>query len=71
MAVARFTADGIPDESFGDGGAFTIDFFGFSDIGENVAVQDDGKILVSGLARNNVDGYGIARLGPLPTDAAG
>jgi uncharacterized delta-60 repeat protein len=70
MAVARFTADGIPDESFGDGGAFTVDFFGFTDLGENVAVLDDGKILVSGLARDRVDGYGIARLGALPADPA-
>ena len=70
FAVARFTAGGEVDESFGDGGFFTIDFFGFTDIGENVAVLNDGKIVVSGLARDNVDGYGIARLSPLPVDPA-
>ena len=32
---------------------------------------NDGKIVVSGLARDNVDGYGIARLSPLPVDPAG
>ena len=41
-----------------------IDFFGFSDVGENVLMQPDGKIVVGGLARNNVDGYGLARILP-------
>jgi hypothetical protein len=41
----------------------TIDFFGFTDLAESVAVTD-GSILVSGLARDNVDGYGVARLSP-------
>jgi hypothetical protein len=27
--------------------------------------------VVSGLARDNVDGYGIARLSPLPVDPTG
>jgi uncharacterized delta-60 repeat protein len=71
FAVARFDSDGTLDESFGEAGVFTVDFFGSSDIGENVAVLDDGKIVVSGLARDNVDGYGIARLAPLPAEPAG
>jgi hypothetical protein len=29
-----------------------------------VAIQGDGKIVVGGLARNNVDGYGVARINP-------
>ena len=32
--------------------------------GENVLVQPDGRILVGGLARNQVDGYGVARINP-------
>jgi hypothetical protein len=49
---------------FTDSGVMTIDFFGFTDVAESVAVTDDGSILVSGLARDNVDGYGVARLSP-------
>ena len=41
-----------------------IDFFGFTDIAESVAVTDDGKIVVAGLAVDNFDGYGVARLSP-------
>ena len=39
-------------------------FFGFSDIGERVLVQPDGKIVVGWQARNSVDGYGLARINP-------
>jgi len=49
----------------------TIYFFGFTDLAESVAVTDDGSILVSGLARDNVDGYGVARLSPQDTDPTG
>jgi uncharacterized delta-60 repeat protein len=67
FAVARLLADGAPDTEFTDTGVLTIDFFGSSDLGESVAVTDDGKIVVSGLARDNVDGYGVARLSPHDT----
>ena len=62
FAIARFNADGSLDTGFADAGVLEIDFFGFTDIGENVAVQDDGNIVISGLARDNVDGYGLARV---------
>ena len=63
--VARYNADGSLDTGFGGGdGNLSIDFFGFDDIGENVLVQLDGKIVVGGQARNNVDGYGVARINP-------
>ena len=63
--VARYNADGSLDTGFGGGdGNLSIDFFGFDDIGENVLVQPDGKIVVGGQARNNVDGYGVARINP-------
>jgi hypothetical protein len=42
----------------------TVDFFGFTDIAENVAVQSDGKIVLGGLARDSFDGYGLARISP-------
>jgi uncharacterized delta-60 repeat protein len=62
--VARYGSDGALDSGFGTAGMFSIDFFGFTDVGENVLVQADGKIVVGGLARNNVDGYGVARINP-------
>jgi uncharacterized delta-60 repeat protein len=64
FAVARLLPDGTLDPDFTDTGVMTIDFFGFTDLAESVAVTDDGSILVSGLARDNVDGYGVARLSP-------
>jgi uncharacterized delta-60 repeat protein len=64
FAVARLLADGTPDTEFTDSGVMTIDFFGFGDAAESVAVTDDGKIVVAGLAVDNVDGYGVARLAP-------
>ena len=62
--VARYNANGSVDATFGSDGNLSIDFFGFNDAGENVLVQPDGKIVVGGLARNNVDGYGVARINP-------
>ena len=64
FAVASLLPDGTLDPGFTDTGVMTIDFFGFTDVAESVAVTDDGSILVSGLARDNVDGYGVARLSP-------
>jgi uncharacterized delta-60 repeat protein len=64
FAVARLLPGGTLDPDFTDTGVMTVDFFGFTDVAESVAVTDDGSILVSGLARDNVDGYGVARLSP-------
>jgi uncharacterized delta-60 repeat protein len=71
FAVARLLPDGTLDPDFTDTGVMTIDFFGFTDLAESVAVTDDGSILVSGLARDNVDGYGVARLSPQDTGPTG
>jgi uncharacterized delta-60 repeat protein len=67
FAIARLLADGILDTEFTDTGVMTIDFFGFTDLAESVAVTDDGNIVVAGLARDNVDGYGVARVSPQDT----
>ncbi len=64
FVVARYNSNGSLDTGFGNGGSLSIDFFGFDDVGENVLVQPDGKIVVGGSARNNVDGYGVARINP-------
>jgi uncharacterized delta-60 repeat protein len=62
--VARYNGDGSLDTGFANAGTLSIDFFGFEDVGENVLVQPDGRIVVGGLARNFVDGYGLARIVP-------
>jgi uncharacterized delta-60 repeat protein len=65
FVVARYATDGALDTGFGIGGTLSIDFFQFTDIGENVLVQPDGKILVSGSAQRPAsDGYGLARINP-------
>lgn len=64
FVVARYNDNGSVDTGFGSDGNLSIDFFGFTDIGENVLVQSDGKILVSGQAQRNFDGYGLARINP-------
>lgn len=64
FAVARYNTDGTLDTTFGNEGTLTIDFFGSTDIAESVLVQPDGRIVVGGSARDNVDGYGVARVLP-------
>ena len=55
ITVARFTADGTLDSSFGNGGKVTTDYFGYHDYGYDLVVLDDGKILVSGAAQSRFD----------------
>ncbi|HEV3288267.1 MAG TPA: delta-60 repeat domain-containing protein [Streptosporangiaceae bacterium] len=56
FAVARFTANGTLDSSFGTGGHASVEFFappmqGAQEFARAVLVQPDGKILVAGSAR--------------------
>ena len=64
FVVARYNTDGSIDRGFGSDGIVSIDFFGFEDAGENVAIDRDGRIVVGGLARDSFDGYGVARVLP-------
>jgi len=64
FGIARFRRSGRLDRSFGDGGTVQIDF-GELEWASDVAVQDDGRIVVAGQAR--VGGrylIGMARLRP-------
>jgi uncharacterized delta-60 repeat protein len=58
FALVRYTAAGALDASFGNGGKVTTDFGSSTDIGQSVAVQSDGKIVVAGYALTN--GYLVA-----------
>jgi uncharacterized delta-60 repeat protein len=65
FVVARYNANGTLDAGFSNGtGVLAVDFFGADDVGENVLLQPDGKIVVSGRARHQVSGYGVARINP-------
>ncbi|HEU4688354.1 MAG TPA: Calx-beta domain-containing protein, partial [Vicinamibacterales bacterium] len=64
FAAVRYNTNGTPDASFATASILSVDFFGFTDSAENVAIQGDGKIVLGGLARNAVDGYGLARVNP-------
>lgn len=48
IVVARYQEDGSLDASFGSEGIVTRDLGSHLDIGYNIVVHDDGKILVSG-----------------------
>ena len=50
FALVRYTPDGTPNTSFGQGGIVTTDFSGHGDVANAVAVQGDGKIVVAGYA---------------------
>lgn len=48
FALARYTAGGGLDATFGSGGRVTTDFGGDMDDAQGVAVQPDGRIVVAG-----------------------
>jgi uncharacterized delta-60 repeat protein len=60
FAIARYNLDGSLDTTFGVDGKVTIDFGGF-DRAADVAIQEDGKIVVAGTGGTNTD-FAIARL---------
>jgi uncharacterized delta-60 repeat protein len=64
FAVTRYLVSGALDTSFANAGKQTVDFFGFTDGAESAVVQPDGKIVVGGFAKDNFDGYGVARINP-------
>ena len=61
MAVARFDSNGAADNSFGTGGTVRITINGGASVyssGYSVALQSDGKIVISGIS----GGFAVARL---------
>jgi len=62
FAVARYTADGRPDPSFGDHGLVTTDFGGSYDWEYAIALQPDGRIVVGGVSdRSGSRDFALAR----------
>ncbi len=58
--MARLNSDGSPDASFDGDGKRTVDFGTTSDIGQSVAVQADGRILLGGYSYQPGTGYDFA-----------
>ena len=55
FAVVRYNADGTLDTSFSGDGMLTTAIGSGDDIGQSIALQPDGKILVVGQSDNGVD----------------
>jgi uncharacterized delta-60 repeat protein len=51
FALARFSANGILDTSFGTGGKVTAGFGNSAELGGSVVIQPDGKIAVAGATK--------------------
>jgi uncharacterized delta-60 repeat protein len=50
FALAKYNTDGSLDETFGEEGKVTTDFFGEDDTINSIALQADGKIIAAGSA---------------------
>lgn len=62
FTVARYGSDGNLDTSFSGDGIQTTDFCVGSDIAHSVALQVDGKIVVTGSAFDGLDlDFAVAR----------
>ncbi|MEW6210041.1 MAG: hypothetical protein AB1631_16865 [Acidobacteriota bacterium] len=55
FALTRYNADGSLDTSFGSSGRATADFLGGTDSARAIAIQSDGRIVVTGLVLNSDD----------------
>ncbi|HYV95726.1 MAG TPA: T9SS type A sorting domain-containing protein [Chitinophagales bacterium] len=53
VSLMRYNSDGTPDYSFGTSGIVITDVSGFEDYSRSIALQTDGKILLSGSSRFN------------------
>ncbi len=62
FALARYNPDGTLDGSFGTGGKVTTDLGSPQDLGRDLALQVDGKIVVVGFFQNGTDSaFALAR----------
>jgi uncharacterized delta-60 repeat protein len=65
FGIVRYTPAGVLDSSFGVDGMLSVDFFGSGDEARDVALQADGRLVVSGTAVNGAsNGLGLIRLEP-------
>lgn len=62
--IARYTASGSLDGTFGSGGIVTTDF-GDTETARAVAIQSDGKIVAAGSVIGDGEDFGLARYLPV------
>lgn len=64
FAIAQYDSSGKLDPAFGIDGIMTIDFFSMFDQANTIALQPDGKIVIAGITRNqmNQSDFALARL---------
>ncbi len=55
FALVRYNTDGSPDTSFGSGGKVITSIGSNDDVGSAVALQEDGKIVVTGSTNSSED----------------
>ena len=55
MALVRYKPDGALDTSFDGDGILTADFHGSGDLGRDVAIDCDGRIVAAGYTANGSD----------------
>lgn len=63
MSVTRLNSNGTPDMTFGAAGTTSIDFGSLADLGNDVVLQPDGKIVVAGYTQADEE-VAVARLNP-------
>ncbi len=62
FAIARYNSNGSLDSTFGAGGKTTTTIGNGNDIGLSMALQSDGKMLLTGFIQNNGDrDFGVVR----------
>lgn len=66
FALARYTASGALDSTFGTGGKATIDFVGSNDVGNALSLDAQGHILVAGYTYTGTQSYNFALMRVLP-----
>lgn len=60
LAVAKITADGIMDTTFGVNGWVILPFDDLASYGDDLAIQDDGKIVIAGFVLNGENRFQVA-----------
>ncbi|WP_229844387.1 delta-60 repeat domain-containing protein, partial [Deinococcus indicus] len=60
FALARYTASGALDSTFGTGGKVTTDFAGSSDVGFALSPDAQGRILVAGYTYTGTQSFNFA-----------
>ncbi|HSE96999.1 MAG TPA: S-layer homology domain-containing protein [Blastocatellia bacterium] len=59
FAIVRYNTNGSPDSSYGSGGKMVVDISGLNDIGQAIAIDPIGRVVVAGTANGL---FGVIRV---------